>query len=233
MSLHTTPEAPRAGELTEEEIAVFLRDHPDYFTRHIELLDVLRLPHPTHGAVSLVERQLSLLRERNRQLERKLGELIRVARGNEQLSANLHQLALGLMRADSLDSVLASARDLLCSEFNADQVVIRVIDREGELLAPYSVAQGDPGLNEFQTVFERRRPVCGQLRPAQLAWLFGDYADTVASAVVTPLFDTQPLGLLALGSAEADRFHPSMGTLFLGYLGELLAAAVDIRLDRA
>lgn len=232
MNAQTTPKESGSGELNEEAVAGFLRAHPDFFVRHLELLDVLRLPHPTHGAVSLIERQLSMLRERNRHLERKLGELIQVARDNEHLSANLHQLALGLMRADSLDSVLATARELLCGEFHADHVVVRLIDREESLQAPYSVAQGDPGLSELTPMFERRRPLCGRLRREQLDWLFGEDAGDVASAVVIPLLDTEALGVLALGSREAERFHPSMGTLFLGYLGDLLASAVSDKLGR-
>lgn len=233
MNAHTTPEERGAEEPSEKAVAGFLRGHPDFFARHVELLDVLRLPHPTHGAISLVERQLGLLRERNRQLERKLGELIQVARDNEHLSANLQHLALGLMRADSLDSVLATARELLCSEFRADHVVVRLIERDEPLLAPYSVAQGDAGLAELQPVFDRRRPLCGRLRQEQREWIFGDDAESVASAVVIPLLDTEPLGVLALGSHEPERFHPSMGTLFLGYLGDLLAGAVSVKLGRS
>ncbi|WP_455385962.1 DUF484 family protein [Acidihalobacter prosperus] len=232
MTAQTTPEQTSATDLSEDAVAEFLRKHHDFFVRHLELLDVLRVPHPTHGAVSLIERQLSVLRERNRNLERKLGELIQVARDNEHLSANLHQLALGLMRADSLDSVLATARELLCGEFHADHVVVRLIDRDGSLQAPYSVARNDPGLEEFASIFERRRPLCGRLRREQLDWLFGEDAAEVASSVVIPLHDTEPLGVLALGSRDADRFHPSMGTLFLGYLGDLLASAVGGKLGR-
>lgn len=232
MSTQSTLDAPGTDPLSEETVAAFLRAHPDFFARHLELLDVLRLPHPTHGAVSLIERQLSVLRERNRHLERKLVELIQVARDNEHLSANLHQLALGLMRADSLDSVLATARDLLCGEFHADRVVVRLIDRDRSLQAPYSVTVDDPGLDTLKPIFEHRRPLCGRLLEDQLGWLFGAEADGVASAVVIPLHDTEPLGVLALGSHEAERFHPSMGTLFLGYLGDLLACAVSIKLGR-
>lgn len=232
MTAQSTPEQTATTELSEEAVADYLHKHPDYFVRHLALLDVLRLPHPTHGAVSLIERQLAVLRERNRQLERRLGELIQVARDNEHLSANLHQLALALLRADNLDSVLATARELLCDEFQADLVVVRLIDRDGTAQAPYAVSRDDPGLDEMEAMFTSRRPLCGRLRREQLDWLFGEDAVTVASAVVIPLLDTEPLGLLALGSRAPDRFHPSMGTLFLGYLGELLAGAVSVKLGR-
>lgn len=231
MTRQTTSE-PYQEPLTEVDVAAYLRAHPDFFVRNLSLLEILRVPHPTHGAVSLVERQTSVLRERNRQLERKLKELIQLARENEQLGANLHRLGLGLLQADSLDSVLALTREQLCDEFKADEVMVRLIgpDASG---APYFCTPDDPGLVHFAGLFEHRRPVCGRADPQQLDWLFGvEVAEGLGSAVLIPLFDTEPLGVLALGSRDAVRFHPSMGTLFLGYLGELVGAAVSNRLGR-
>ncbi|OBS08391.1 DUF484 family protein [Acidihalobacter prosperus] len=231
MTRQTTSE-PCQDPLSETEVADYLRAHPDFFARHLSLLEVLRLPHPTHGAVSLVERQTAVLRERNRQTERKLKELIQLARENEQLSANLHRLGLGLLQADSLDSVLATTREQLCDEFKADEVVVRLIGTEAAG-APYASPADDPGLAHFSGLFEHRRPICGRAERAQLDWLFGgEVADSLGSAVLIPLVDTQPLGVLALGSRDTARFHPSMGTLFLGYLGELVGAAVSNRLGR-
>lgn len=231
MNRPTTTE-PYQEPLSEADVATYLREHPDFFARHLPLLEILKLPHPTHGAVSLVERQTTVLRERNRRTERKLKELVQLARENEQLSANLHRLGLGLLQADSLDSVLATTQEQLCDEFKADEVVVRLIG-VGILEAPYVCHRDDPGLTYFKELFKHRRPVCGKVDEEQLDWLFGkEAAKQLESAVIIPLIDTSPLGLLALGSYESDRFHPSMGTLFLGYLGELVGAAVSNRLGR-
>ncbi|WP_455380403.1 DUF484 family protein [Acidihalobacter prosperus] len=226
------PTEPRQEPLNEAEVATYLREHPDFFVRHLPLLEILKLPHPTHGAVSLLERQTTVLRDRNRRTERKLKELVQLARENEQLSANLHRLGLGLLQADSLDSVLATTREQLCDEFKADEAVVRLIS-VGKSDAPYVCSRDDPGLTYFKDLFERRRPICGKVDLEQLDWLFGnEVSKQLESAVIIPLIDTEPLGLLALGSYAADRFHPSMGTLFLGYLGELVGAAVSNRLGR-
>ena len=231
MNRQTTSE-PYPEPLTEADVAGFLREHPDFFVRHLALLEVLRLPHPTQGAVSLVERQMGVLRERNRQLERKLNELIQLARENEQLSANLHRLGLGLLQADSLDCVLATTREQLCEEFKADEVVVRLMVANAAEFLHASDPDGRM-IAYFADLFERRRPLCGHASREQLDCLFGDeVAATLGSAVLIPLFDTEPLGILALGSREVSRFHPSMGTLFLGYLGELVGAAVSKRLGR-
>lgn len=231
MNLQSSPDAV-LRDIDEQALAEYLRAHPDFFVRHPELVETLHIPHPTRGAVSLTERLIERLRERNRRLERKLAELVEVARENERLSAHLQRLAVGLLRADSLDSTLATARELLCNEFQADLVALLLIDHDRRLQAPYAVAPDTPKLAEFRSVLDGRRPYCGRLTPPQATWLFGPGGEGVASAAVVPLHGTRPLGLLALGSADAHRFHPSMGTLFLGYLGDLLAAAIGVWLER-
>ena len=211
--------------VSEEAVESYLRAHPDFFERHVELLGIMRLPHRVDGgAVSLVERQVALLREKNRQLERKLMDLVQVARDNEHLSSRLHRLALALMDADSLDAVLATAQDLLRGEFKADHVVVRLMGAED---SPHVEPADTPGFTLFNEMFETKRPLCGRLSKEQLAFLFREHEDEIASAVAVPLYTTERSGILALGSQEETRFHPGMGTLFLGYLGELVSAAVE------
>lgn len=214
--------------LSDDAVEDYLRAHPDFFEHHAELLTVMRLPHRVDGGtVSLVERQVALLREKNRQLERKLMDLVQVARDNEHLSSRLHRLALALMDADSLDAALATTQDLLRTEFKADHVVVRLIGDAEADGSPHFVKTSDSGLGQFDELFESKRPLCGRLTDDQLSFLFGEHATEISSAVAVPLFSTGKLGLLALGSSEEARFHPGMGTLFLGYLGELISSAVQ------
>lgn len=217
-----TPET----SLTDEQVDAFLRAHPDFFERHVSLLAILKLPHPTGGAVSLIERQVSLLREKNRQLDRKLMDLVQVARENEHLSSRLHHLALGLMDADSLDAVLATVQEQLRGEFRADFAAIRVLGDPEH--AGYFADPADPALASFEELFKNRRPACGRLPKQQLQFLFGEQAEEVTSAVAVPLAGESRLGILGLGAREPSRFHPGMGTLFLGYLGELISKAIAI-----
>ncbi|WP_018233196.1 DUF484 family protein [Thioalkalivibrio thiocyanodenitrificans] len=226
MSTHTNL---AEDALSEETVEAWLRAHPDFFERHVALLDVLRLPHPSGGAVSLIERQIGWLRDKNRQLERKLMDLVQVARENERLSQRMHQLALGLMDADSLDAVLATTQEQLRTEFRADHVVVRLLGDPAEGL--HFVSESDACLQRFEPLFENRRPLCGRLSDEQLTALFPDAQDPIQSAVAVPLMEgSRRMGILALGSREDTRFHPGMGTLFLGYLGEIISHAVATRL---
>lgn len=219
-------------DLSEERVEHYLRAHPDFFERHLGLLPALKIPHPGNGAaISLIERQVSVLRENNHQLERKLMDLVQVARDNEGLSTRLHRLALALMEAESLDGVLAVSKDLLRDEFHASHVVIHLFaDSPEAATSVHFVDRDDPALAAFNTLFENKRPVCGRPSKPQAEYLFGDQAGEISSAVIVPLRDVEGLGVLALGSPQESRFHSGMGTLFIGYLGELISRAVKSHL---
>lgn len=231
MSGQTKPGAGEEG-LNESLVEQYLREHPDFFERHIGLLAILKLPHPAGNAVSLIERQVSVLRERNRQLERKLLDLVQVARDNEQLSVHLHHLALGLIEADSLDAAVATVQDQLRTEFKADAVVLRLLRRGASDAGGYLVESDEQALSLFSDQFKSKRASCGRLSDAQRELLFAEQGADLASAAVIPLFDASPQGLLALGSRDESRFHPGMGTLFLGYLGEIVSRALEVLRQR-
>lgn len=225
MNQSSPPDVGQSGhaELSEEAVASYIKAHLDFFDRHPALLAALKLSHDAGGGtVSLIERQVNVLRDSNRQLERKLQTLVQVARENEDLSSRLHRLAIDLLEADGLDDTLATARELLRNDFHSTHVVIRLFSNQT------SATPDD--LSMFDGLFESGRPVCGRLTQAQGKYLFADQSGEIASAVMIPLGDGKRFGILALGSPEADHFHPGMGTLFLGYLGGLIGAAVKARL---
>lgn len=214
-------------DLTDEAVEFYLCQHPDFFERKPALLTSLKLPHPTGGAVSLIERQVELLRSKNRQLERKLMALVQVARDNEGLSTRLHRLALGLMEAESLDDVLATTKELLLSEFPSTTIAIRLLASLPEAAGRPEVMHLDsPGAALLDQLLECKRPLCGALKEDEKWFVFGPAAKEVISAVITPLSDGRKFGLLGLGSARAGRFKAGMGTLFLDYLAELVSRAI-------
>ena len=220
MTSQTSTELKQDVSLSEEEVEAWLFEHPDFFTHHESLLEIMHVPHQSHGLTSLVERQIKLLRNRNQQLEGKLRGLVAVARENEKLSSRLHNLALALVEADSVDAVIAIAREQLLRAFNADYVSLKLFRHAGQPDTIHHVEKGN--ITElFARAFESNRPQCGGLSDEQVASLFGDETGHVASAVLVPLSEHEPLGYLALGSNRETRFQPGMGTLFLGYLGEL------------
>jgi len=111
----------------DEAVGRYLELTPDYFLRHPEVLAALALPHPEAGrAVSLVERQVRVLRDRNEQSMHQLQELIAFARDNDQLGERVQRFALAVIDSDSLDEVLDTAQDMLRQEFSLDGVAVRL-----------------------------------------------------------------------------------------------------------
>jgi uncharacterized protein len=217
----------------DESVASYLADHPDFFERHASLLERLRLPHRAGAAtVSLVERQVAVLQDKNRGLERRLRELVDVARSNTVLSDKVHALAIRLLQAADTDTVLAGLEAGLREDFGASQAVVVLLHNTSEIVQRpatrflRSADRGDPALKAFSTFIQQGRPRCGRIRDAQRDFLFPDEAEGIASVAMVPLGRECEIGILAIGSSDSSRFNPTMSTDFLARIGELAAAAL-------
>jgi len=219
-----------AVETEEESIAAYLQHHPDFFERHHAVLARLRLPHARGGStISLVERQIEVLREKHATVEAKLAEFVRVARANDALADKLHGFTRKLLRAGTPEEVIATMESSLRMDFDAFHSVLVLIGSHPDL-APQrfvrSVRPDDPNLKSFETLFSNGKPRCGQARDSQREFLFGADANDIGSVALVPLGEKGQLGLLALGSTDRDRFHPGMSTEFLARMADLIADAL-------
>ena len=228
MSKSKVASVPALTEPDAEQVASYLREHPDFLAERPALLEALNVPHPQHGnALSLIERQVKVMRERNTTLQQQLSELVGVARDNQDRLQQLHDLQLELLDASDLNDLLTTLETRLRDHFACDAV--RVILTESLLS---DSERGDGQLREVARLFDgpsslppafkdfvaSNKPLCGRLRPLQLAWLFGDAATDLHSAAVTPLGQGCETGLIALASTQDDRFNPAQGTVFLNQL---------------
>ncbi|MCF6191042.1 MAG: DUF484 family protein [Cocleimonas sp.] len=209
--------------MDETVIADYLQSHPEFFQRHSALLETLQVPHQA-GTASLIERQVAVLREKSRDLEEQLNGLIRTARGNEQIVTRLQRFTLELMRADSLDDVIATCQEILRDDFNADFVTLRIIGGDDTM---HFVAPDNKTLKHFDKLFDSKKPVCGRLKQEQQAFLFDKNSEMINSVALIPLAGAERMGILALGSEDETRFHPGMGTVFISHLGELISASLS------
>lgn len=214
----------------EESVARYLQQNPEFFERHQALLARLRLPHSRGGStISLVERQIEVMRERHAALEAKLAELVRVARDNDAIAERFHRFARRLLRSTSrrgaLDEIEASLRDDF-DTFHSVLILFGSQPLESPQRFPRIVPMEDSNLKSFESLFASAKPRCGQVRDSQREFLFGNDANDIGSVALVPLGEKGTLGLLALGSTERDRFHPGMSTEFLGRMADLIADAV-------
>jgi len=219
--------------LADAAVVEYLQHNPDFFERHASLLGKLRLPHDRGPAtVSLVERQVQVLREKNHELEQKLHEFMDVARSNDALVDKIHRLACRLIRARGATQMLETLESTLRDDFGASDWLLVLTRPDLPQLSHVEsrhlrvVAREATELKTFETFFESARPRCGQIRDTQRDYLFGAGTVEIGSAALVPLGPKASFGLLAIGSHDADRFHPTMSTEFLARIGELVSAAV-------
>lgn len=208
----------------EEAVARYLEDHPDYFQRYPETLSRILLTHETGGkAVSLIERQVQVLREQNQALQRQLRDLVNNARENDVLGARLHRFATAMVSCASLDEALDTTYDLLRQEFKLDAVVILLRGRPVQGGRAELVPEDDKRLNTLFQQFSSGKPICGgKFDDSLMSYLFSGRAAEIKSSALIPLGEKNARGVLGLGTQDPFRFHPGMGTVYLTRLGEML-----------
>ncbi|WP_222565399.1 DUF484 family protein [Novilysobacter antarcticus] len=208
------------------DVAAWLRRHPTFLQQFPDLAISLVVPREEGSAASLASYQLEVLRDKNRELSKRLRDLFANAEENERLAVRTHQLALALMRQDTAADTVRAMAATLAEDFNGDLVKIvlfEAIDGLDESDWLQVVKRDDARLQPFQDCLADGEPLCGRLQPEKHALLYGDSADQVQSTALLPL---PALGLVAVGSRDPNRFFPGMGTLFLQMMGEALETAL-------
>ena len=207
--------------ITAQDVCRFLEKQPDFFVDHPELLEVLHVPHRTDGqTVSLVERQVKVLRANQAETRQRLATLIRHARDNEALVGHTHRLALRLIAAE----IAAPAGAPTALEQLAPLVEAAMREDFGvspaRLLAPAAVPEN------LRALLSSGTPHCGRLREEDRHALLGATAEGIGSMALVPLGAGAAQGLLVLGSADTVHFHPGLATDFLTRIAELIATAL-------
>lgn len=228
------PQADAApGPLTDEQVAAYLREHPDFLNRYPELLESLELAHAAGSAVSLIERQVDILRGRSQRLEDRLSNLLDAARDNEKRATNVHHLARTLIRAPTLGSAILGLQTRMREDFGIDEVFVGLMSAVLKRSDIEGLARLDPEgaiFRSFDNFFRTKLIECGPLAESQARLLFPKATELPQSAAVVPLEKEKNLGMLVLASRDPQRFQPRQGRLFLEMTAELVAAAVRAKL---
>lgn len=209
--------------LDPTQVAEYLRNHPDFFETNITLLTDVEIPHPHGGrAISIGERQVLALREKNRLIEAKLGELIQFGKDNDAISEKIQRFACALLGSHNLDEVLQTVATQLRDSFMVPHALVRLWD------------SALPGAENLATSTEIRdfvaamkAPYCGHHPVYETNRWFGDAAPHLKSFAMVRLGGAMPIGMVLLASEDAERFYPEMGTLYLTRIGELVTAALQ------
>lgn len=209
-----------------EEIADYLKNNPGFFEQYADLMAQIFVPHPHGGrTVSLAERQMLTLRDKNRATESKLAELIAFGEENDQISEKVHRLSVALIAAETFQAVIHLLNFHLCDDFAVPHVALRL----------WKKPEGVGDLPEFAAVAEELKvfadtlthPYCGSTSGFGATAWFGEPASHIRSQALIALCDGgNTFGMLALGSEEGQRFYPEMGNLYLERMGEMISAAL-------
>lgn len=215
--------------MKEEDVIRYLEKTPDFFERNPALLEELTIPHPVHGgAISLLERQVSLLRKSNSDYRNQFERLVEVARENEAIMKKSRRLVLKCLSCETLDDFAGVIEEVMREEFGINYqslVLFNDHDFDGSVRTA-SWESSEPILKEM---LAKSGCYCGVLSVAESEFLFQSQSNLVMSSAILPLVSREGgqvvyHGVLALGSNRLNHFDKDKGSLFLDFLSDLLSA---------
>jgi uncharacterized protein YigA (DUF484 family) len=200
--------------LSAEQVAQHLLNHPNFFVQHPNLLARMDVPHAQKGTVSLVELQSEQLRKKVRQLNHKLGQLISIAKQNEEIYRIYADLNLRILRCEDVSDLQLTLEEVLQDQLRLSSVSLK----------PFSGAHAFPEIQQrlfIEKRFKQEQFFFGRLSEHERKLLFADQA--AESVALLLLGERGELGILAIGSKDSGHFHPEMDTLLITQLQQFLS----------
>ena len=216
-----TTKKAQAKEL--QSVRDYLTEHPNFFEENPDTLEAINVSHDSGKAISLVERQITIMRDKNKALSAQVEQLIETAKNNDQLLAKTNQLVLKLIQAEDLNSLIEALDTSLKNDFNTEFYSLTLIDKGFfSYKTTANLVSEEDAKSKISSLLSAQKAVSGVLREEQINFLFEQSANSVASVIALPLNSSEPFGILALGSSDADFYSHDIGTVFIDYIGALL-----------
>ncbi|MDR0780301.1 MAG: DUF484 family protein [Pseudomonadales bacterium] len=221
---------PEVAPITAAAVAQYLRQHPDFFLEHGDLLRELKIPHESGRAVSLLERQVAVYRQRQYAMDEQFNDIVGNAKINDALFEKTRLVILDLLRCRTLAQLLGTIGERIRGNFDASAATLAFVTERGDAGALLTIPP-----TALRTAFgefhEKQRTWCGSLNPVQQSLLFPKQSAPIVSAAVVPLHlsetsrfrHTYGQPLLLIGSTQASHFNSTLDTLFLDFIGEVLS----------
>ncbi len=225
-------QAESSNALSAEDVVSYLKSNPEFFIDQDELLADLSLPHESGKAISLLERQVTILRDRGIDARQKLNNLLENARNNDQLFDTTRNLVLALLRAKNITEIAEVAQDQLSNQANIDSCEVILVAREDLSVAEsIRTESADILKKQFADVFRLKRTHCGAISEKQIHYLFPTQGSSIKSTALCPVVSNgEILALIAFGNASDNYFNVNLDTLFLDFIGHVIGAVLDNQL---
>ena len=218
--------------VSEKSVSDYLALHPNFFENQPDLLKSLNLSHASGGAVSLIERQITILRQKEISLQNQLNQFISVARANDIISKKIYGFTIELFATTNLDETLRTIKNNMMNNFDDNESVLIIFDRKNSLNKDLSdnffhiLSETNESLIPFNRFLEKKEVFCGKVSLEQSNFLFKENAHKIKSIALIPIGIDNQIGFLAIGNNDLNHFHPGMSIDFLKHIGDLLASAL-------
>ncbi len=217
--------------ITSSDVSLFLQEHPDFFQDKDPLVEKLLLTHTSGHAISLIERQVDILRQQNGQLNKQLNDLFTIAKENENSTQKMHNLVSSLISCYKLHDLVSVLQTRLIGDFSVDTVVLKLFSVENSVLDAKNMIAIDSNSVQAKTLkklIHKRTPMCGFFNQLNTQELQTSKQLDIKSMAVLPLFidKNDCFGVLILASEDKQHFTPENGILFLKNLAEIVSASL-------
>lgn len=215
------------NDVSADQVAHYLQKHPDFFINRDSLLEEITLPHESGKAISLLERQVKILRERSIESRHTLNTLMETAKYNDQLFSVTRALILALLIEDDVSQIASATEANLNTQPGIDVSSVILFDTDHLNNVENTRLESADFLQEsFPTLLRDRKTICKSIDKDTATFLFPHRGGGIRSVALCPIGRERMLGVLAIGNKAQDYFHPDLDTLFLDFIGEVLESII-------
>jgi uncharacterized protein YigA (DUF484 family) len=216
----------KKNKVSNKEIAEYLILNPNFFKENPEVLNSIEIIHESGAAVSLIQKQVELLRSNYNSTTDKLMELLGIAKNNEDIFILTKELILSLIDASSIEEIVALIEKSFVADFGAKKSKVLFFTESSKNLPKGRVKNPAEARNILGNLLKPGKIFCGEVNKKVAKFIFNQKTSVKEMALV-PLNSSSLLGLIALGSDQPGKYSDNKDTLFLDFIAEVVSKLID------
>ena len=219
--------AKKENPAEQELVRDYLTKNPDFFEQNSDIFEVINISHDSGKAISLVERQIGIMRERNSEMITQIDQMQAAAKENALLMEKTNRLVLNLVQANDLNSLGKALTVSLKSDFSTEFFSLTLINKDPAVTKnAVNFVSENEAKSIIGNILSAKKAICGKRKHEEISLLFGNQAEAIGSVLALPLRTTNTFGVLALGHSDPEFYTKEIGTVFIDYIGDLLSELI-------